>query len=420
MELGNASRLTTRLNTVANRTVTSDGVDPEGKWPLKVDESALPLGVDGGNWDFESKGPIPCLINFYLKDIISVDTVAQTFRPRLQITLDWVDDGALKKETTAYWTGGFGLKDELLADGEPTKATVWTPGFEIVNGISDTKPLSESIQLAVIRGRPVLYDYKDMAPVCASDLDVRQFPFDSQELEVVFSSTTWEDENVRFIFAENLDGPGSFHVHPNVHHHHQWLFMGCSGDVSTNIYPYQTRYDGQKGAYPHVTLRFHVKRNPWYFIVRIVSVSLLITLMEVTALLLSPDELGDRFGVTGTIFLASVAFNFVATDQVPKVSYLTRCDKWNFMNFGLVFLVGLENTIVYLSLKLGAGPSVSAIESTETWFAAIYIIAALFNSAWFIRPIFDYERARKAASLRNAIDDYPVKVQSSFGNILRT
>jgi len=90
------------------------------------------------------------------------------------------------------------------------------------------------------------------------------------------------------------------------------------------------------------------------------------------------------------------------------------------MNFGLVFLVGLENTIVYLSLKLGAGPSVSAIESTETWFAAIYIIAALFNSAWFIRPIFDYERARKAASLRNAIDDYPVKVQSSFGNILRT
>jgi hypothetical protein len=74
--------------------------------------------------------------------------------------------------------------------------------------------------------------------------------------------------------------------------------------------------------------------------------------MEATAFLLSPDELGDRFGVTGTIFLAAVAFYFVTAEQVPKVSYSTRCDVWNTINFTMIFMAGLENAIAYLALKV--------------------------------------------------------------------
>ena len=57
-------------------------LDPEGRWPIKVDDGALPIGVDARNWDFETKGPIPCVVNFYLKDILNVDTVGQTFQVR--------------------------------------------------------------------------------------------------------------------------------------------------------------------------------------------------------------------------------------------------------------------------------------------------------------------------------------------------
>jgi hypothetical protein len=56
--------------------------------------------------------------------------------------------------------------------------------------------LSSSFQLGVIGGRPVIYDYKDFAPELTSSLDVRNFPFDDQELQVIFTSGTWEKDNI--------------------------------------------------------------------------------------------------------------------------------------------------------------------------------------------------------------------------------
>jgi hypothetical protein len=52
------------------------------------------------------------------------------------MTVDWVDDGILKKESGSYWTGGFSIKDEFLNVGSPTKETIWSPDLEIVNGLS--------------------------------------------------------------------------------------------------------------------------------------------------------------------------------------------------------------------------------------------------------------------------------------------
>ena len=91
---------------------------------------------------------------------------------------------------------------------------------------ADTKPIVESLQLGLLRGRPVVYDYKDYAPVLTSPLDVRRFPFDSQVLEIVFVSAIWEDINIRFSFTDDADTAGSIHVHPDVHEHNtEWLFI---------------------------------------------------------------------------------------------------------------------------------------------------------------------------------------------------
>jgi hypothetical protein len=66
--------------------------------------------------------------------------------------------------------------------------------------------------------------------------------------------------------------------------------------------------------------------------------------MEATAFLLSPDELGDRFGVTGTIFLAAVAFYFVTAEQVPKVSYSTQQNKFRRSLTQHVAMFGTQST----------------------------------------------------------------------------
>jgi len=151
--------------------------------------------------------------------------------------------------------------------------------------------------------------------------------------------------------------------------------------------------------------------------IRITSISLLLCLMEANAFLISPTELADRFSVTGTLFLSAVAFYYVTVEQVPKVSYSTRCDKWNTINFLLIFLAGVENSAASVVLKFGFA-DVATIERAELWFALFYIIMTLIVTLWFVWPVFEYEKERKLAKQRNAINQYPAELQRSFGSKL--
>jgi hypothetical protein len=83
----------------------------------------------------------------------------------------------------------------------------------------------------VLGGRPIIYDYKDFAPELTSSLDVRNFPFDDQELQVIFTSGTWEKDNIHFLFTSDADKPGHVHVHPDVHRHTEWLFLVRCADA---------------------------------------------------------------------------------------------------------------------------------------------------------------------------------------------
>ncbi len=116
-------------------------LDSEGGWPAQYQRDQLPVGVGAENWDFHAHGPRVCVVNFFLRDLVEVNTVQQTFRPRLQMTIDWVDDGALRKVdesegNASYWTGGFELNPEVVGEsGVATVENVWSPQIELVNGV---------------------------------------------------------------------------------------------------------------------------------------------------------------------------------------------------------------------------------------------------------------------------------------------
>jgi hypothetical protein len=85
-----------------------------------------------------------------------------------------------------------------------------------------------------------------------------------------------------------------------------------------------------------------------YFLIRIVTVSTLLNLMETCSFLMSPADLGARFGVSGTTFLSAVAFYFVTVEQIPRVGYHTRCDLWSSYSFFLLFGSTVENAAVFI------------------------------------------------------------------------
>jgi hypothetical protein len=87
--------------------------DPEGEWPLEYDKASSAVGVFSEHWDSSERGPRLCVISLFLKDLICVDSVGHSFRPRMQVLIDWCDDGILKQseskfgEGASYWSGGY-------------------------------------------------------------------------------------------------------------------------------------------------------------------------------------------------------------------------------------------------------------------------------------------------------------------------
>merc|ERR1712137_840918 len=53
----------------------------------------------------------------------------------------------------------------------------------------------------------------------------------------------------------------------------------------------------------------------------------------------------DRLGLSLTLVLTAVAFKFILTDDLPKISYLTGLDAFVLVNFFGIGLVVLENSL---------------------------------------------------------------------------
>lgn len=88
------------------------------------------------------------------------------------------------------------------------------------------------------------------------------------------------------------------------------------------------RYDNTEGAFSEAHLIIRVRRDPYSYLLRVAFVSELLMVLEVMSFLTDRGELSDRFSISGTIFLAMVSLYGPMADALPKVSVVTRVDKW--------------------------------------------------------------------------------------------
>ena len=71
-----------------------------------------------------------------------------------------------------------------------------------------------------------------------------------------------------------------------------------------------------------------MRRDPYSYLLRVASVAELLMFLEVLSFLTETGDLSARFSISGTIFLAMVSLYGPMADALPKVSVVTRVDKW--------------------------------------------------------------------------------------------
>ena len=84
---------------------------------------------------------------------------------------------------------------------------------------------------------------------------------------------------------------------------------------------------------------------------------LLVCISEFTFFMDAEDDFPDRLNTSITLILASVAFLYVASESLPKISYLTLLDKMMLFSFIMLFATALESFVSYILIVWAHRPA---------------------------------------------------------------
>jgi len=291
--------------------------------------------------------------------------------------------------------------------------TTWNPEVVLVNAVGDEDPIEAGSKLhsiAMLGGRPVITRSMLYQPECRCKFSFANFPFDETELVVKFSSNQWNSEQVNFIWSERLNSigrEGASHLSSSILLKKEKSYLkrsvdaGAIGGVGLSEFEIvkvrvesdekdvnsMQRYDNAEGAFSEAHLIITVRRDPYSYLLRVGSVGELLMILEVLSFFGSPD-LSDRFSISGTIFLALVSLYGPMADALPKVSVVTRVDKWNLYNFSLLFASNMENLVAFM---VQGYISEVLLHLIEVCLGMVYLAAVLYNLYWFLTPLADRE-----------------------------
>jgi len=109
---------------------------------------------------------------------------------------------------------------------------------------------------------------------------------------------------------------------------------------------------GSGSIYSNVEFGGVIFRRLGYYFWKILKMKMILIYSCFTCLFQDPlEDFADRQAHTFTLALTVVAFLYIVAQELPKVSYLTIMDQMMLVGFFVLFLVGVENWIVYIVAK---------------------------------------------------------------------
>jgi len=166
---------------------------------------------------------------------------------------------------------------------------------------------------------------------CREMQELQIFPFDVQDLSIQLGFNSRIDED-RF----------------NLKLHTVEFARDLLDLVEWTVYPPESDRKGEHGS----VVRLRVIRKSGYYLESVALTMLFLTIICVSAFAIPTvyesedndtqgDGVVDRLSITLTMMLTSVAFKFVISDSLPKISYFTFLDKYMFYHMAYMFCISM-------------------------------------------------------------------------------
>ncbi len=300
--------------------------------------------------------PTEVQIAVYVIDVDEVNSADQSFAASVYFEARWKNPFLRHK--------GPGPMHRGLTD-------VWNPRLTIIGQQMAWKSYPESVEI-----RPdgtVIYRQK-MWGRFSQPLKLRDFPFDQQELSLQIVAASLSEEHVKMVPLVNEAGRSS----------------GIAGRfslpdfdiVSWNASPapyYPVQGDAGVAGYE---LKIDVARQATYYILKVIVPLCLIVIMSWLPRWIDPEQTGTNIGISTSSFLTLVAYLFAIAVLLPRVSYVTRMDRFILISTLTVF-AGLIQTVANTALIRGEKKKLA--ERIDRWSRIVYpILLAFVVAASFV------------------------------------
>jgi len=251
---------------------------------------------------------------------------------------------------------------------------------------------------------------------CIERMELDAFPFDVQELTVVMDMRFVPVERAMFV-PDRTTSPKPNNSHsvvvsseydeddtsdpPSLILNRQYCtFPDFDAkrvvvQFASAVYDAERELDENAFRWGQVTIRFQLVRQHSRYLYRVGFYNFVLSVTSVCAFALSPiDDLGDRIGFLITLILAAVAFQYIVSQYIPNVPYLTVLDKYTFGVFSVACLL-----LTAVSLISVVKVSDDMRNELDKWFCQVYVVLLVLMQLSFL--VYGYRvRARSMEKLR--------------------
>jgi hypothetical protein len=134
--------------------------------------------------------------------------------------------------------------------------------------------------------------------------------------------------------------------------------------------------DGRSGTFARLDARVDVARDWTYYAWKLGLPLTLIVLMAYGVYYIPATAVPQQIGLGTTSMLTMIAYMLTLNSTLPRISYLTRADRF-FVGSALLVFLGLAKAV--LTLALAGGPKAAFIERVDRTGRWLYPLAVAAN-----------------------------------------
>jgi len=267
-------------------------------------------------------GPIPVKVGMYILNLVQLDEVHQSFTCTGYLTETWNDPRL-----------AFAPRPGESSRRYYPKSAIWFPLLQFDNSAGP-----RTLSSYLLSGGPdgTLTYTEKFAAQLSTNMQLRSFPFDSQDLEIVVHPFTNQVGSILMSVDSAATGISGASYTP--------LPLWHTGAVTCQT---ASGVEAGETARRHLIFKIHVTRNSDYYIYRIFLPLSLMVAVSWGVLWVPPSDLNSQLLISVTTVLTLVAFSVALSNILPPVAYLTFYDIFFLASFLFILLAIGEPLVVH-------------------------------------------------------------------------